>query len=203
MNELDCVKATIKTGNEKLTFNNKALGFTLLDFWCWSVSDIMSNATRGVFAEFIVATAAKIDLNEVRSEWGAFDLKTKEGIKIEVKSSAYLQTWFQKALSKISFGTKAAFVIDIITNKQSELKIRSADVYVFCLLHHKDKRTVQPLNLDHWEFYVLATEQLNNYVRSQHSISLNSLKRLTVAVDYENLGNEIKMKNIFNNKNRS
>jgi len=73
-------------------------------------------------------------------------------------------------------------------------------VYVFCLLHHEDKQTVQPLNLDQWEFYVLATEQLNKYARSQHSITLNSLKRLTTSVDYENLDYEIKMKNSLNNK---
>lgn len=131
MNKLECVTATIKTGNEKLTFKNKTLDFSLLDFWRWSVSDILSNATRGRFAEFIVATAANIDIKKIRDEWGAFDLETVDGIKIEVKSSAYLQTWFQKTLSKISFGTKPAFVIDALTNKQSELKIRSADVYVF------------------------------------------------------------------------
>jgi len=203
MNESDSIKAIIKTGNEKLTFKNKALDFSLLDFWRWCVSDLMSNATRGIFAEFIVATAAKINLNEVRDEWGAFDLITSDEIKIEVKSSAYLQTWVQKALSKISFITKPTFVIDIATNKQSEEKTRSADVYVFCLLHHEDKRTVQPLNLDHWEFYVLATEQLNNYTNSQHSITLNSLKKLTDSVDYENLDNEIKTKNSLNNRHSS
>ncbi len=198
MNELDCVKATIKTGDERLTFKNKSLEFSLLNFWRWSVSDILSNATRGIFAEFIVATAAKIDLNKVRDEWGAFDLITSEGIKIEVKSSAYLQTWFQKTLSKISFSTKPAFVLDIVTNKQSEFKIRSADVYVFCLLHHENKQTVQPLNLDHWEFYVLATAELNNYTRSQHSITINSLKRLTNVIDYETLNDEIKKKHNLN-----
>lgn len=198
MNELDSIKATIKTGNEKLTFQNKVLDISLLDFWCWSVSDLMSNATRGIFAEFLVATAAKINLNEVRDEWGAFDLLTEDGIKIEVKSSAYLQTWFQKALSKICFSTKSSFTIDSTSNKQSENKTRSADVYVFCMLHHEDKRTVQPLNLDQWEFYVLATEQLNNYVRSQYSITLNSLKKLTASVDYENLNDEIKLKNSLN-----
>ena len=203
MNQLDTVKATIKTGNEKLTFKDKTLDFSLLDFWRWSVSDILSNATRGIFAEFVVATAAKINLNEVRDEWGAFDLITSEGIKIEVKSSAYLQTWFQKALSKISFSTKPAFVIDIETNQKSEVKIRSADIYVFCLLHHENKQTVEPLNLDHWEFYVLATEQLNNYARSQHSITLNSLKKLTNSVDYENLENEIKTKNGLNTAHNS
>lgn len=198
MNELDYVKATIKTGEEKLIFKDKFLEFSLLDFWRWSVSDILSNATRGIFAEFIVATAAKINLNEVRDEWGAFDLVTSEGIKIEVKSSAYLQTWFQRTLSKISFSTKPAFVLDLLTNKKSEFKIRSADVYVFCLLHHENKQTVQPLNLDHWEFYVLATSELNNYTRSQHSITINSLKRLTNSVDYENLNNEIKQKYSLN-----
>lgn len=174
------------------------MNFSLLDFWRWSVSDILSNATRGRFAEFIVATATDIDICKLRDEWSAFDLETPEGIKLEIKSAAYLQSWFQRALSKISFSTRAALYWDSLTNKQSDIKKRHADVYVFCLLHHHNKQTVDPLNLDQWEFYVLATKQLNSYTRSQHSITLKSLQGLTQPVCYDKLDSEIKLKHALN-----
>ncbi len=197
MDSLDKIQATLKTGQEKLIYNDKSLNFSLLDFWRWSVSDILSNATRGRFAEFIVATAANIDIKQIRDEWSAFDLETHEGIKIEVKSAAYVQSWFQSKLSPISFSTKAAFVWDSITNKQEETARRSADIYVFCLLHHPEKSTIDPLNLNHWTFYVLATEELNRYKRSQHSITLNSLRRLTNEVCYYELNQQIIEKSSF------
>lgn len=197
MTPLEKIQSTLKTGKEPLVFNNKAVGFSLLDFWRWSVSDILSNATRGRFAEFIVATATNIDICKVRDEWGAFDLETTDGIKIEVKSAAFVQSWFQKTLSKISFSTKAAFSWDPLTNKFSENAKRSADVYV-CLLHHGDKQTVDPLDLNQWEFYVLATGELNEYARSQQSITLKSLQRLAKPVEYGQLELEIKTKNALN-----
>jgi len=174
--QLDKIQATIKSGQEPLTYNGKPLDFSLLDFWRWSVSDILSNATRGRFAEFIVAAATNIDKTTLRDEWAAYDLETPDGIKLEIKSAAYLQSWFQRTLSKISFSTKAAKHWDSLTNKQSNEKKRHADVYVFCLLHHEDKQTVDPLNMNHWEFYVMATKELDEYSRSQHSITLQSLQ---------------------------
>jgi hypothetical protein len=198
---LERIEATLKTGHEPLTFNNKRLNFSLLDFWRWSVSDILSNATRGRLAEFIVATAANINIDKCRNEWSAFDLETPDGIKLEIKSAAYLQSWFQRTFSKISFSTKAAVYWGSETNKQSEIKKRHADIYVFCLLHHNDKQTVDPLNLNQWEFYVLATRQLNDYTRSQHSITLKSLQSLTHSVSYGKLDNEIKLKHVLNATN--
>lgn len=86
------IKAKIKTGKESLKFNGKNLPSKLSDFWKWSVSDILSNATRGIFAEFIVATATNIDLKIPRDEWAAYDFVTPDNIKIEVKSAAYIQS---------------------------------------------------------------------------------------------------------------
>jgi hypothetical protein len=192
--KLDRIEATIKTGQESLMYNDKPIGFSLLDFWQWSVSDILSNATRGRFAEFIVATATNIDKTELRDEWSAYDLKTPDGIKLEIKSAAYIQSWFQRSLSKISFSTKAALYWDSLTNKQSVEKKRHADVYVFCLLHHSNKLTIEPLNMNQWEFYVLATKELNGYTRSQHSITLKSLQQLTHEVSYDKLNEIIKEK---------
>jgi hypothetical protein len=177
----------IKTGDEQFIMDGFPIEQKLIDFWKWSVSDLISNSTRGVLAEFIVATAMQIDPFKVRDEWGAYDLLTKEGIKIEVKSAAYIQSWKQRTPSNICFSIKAAHCWDAETNIQSQEKTRHADVYVFCLLAHLDKETIDPLNLDQWVFYVLSTKELDNYQRSKHSITLPSLKKLTPPLVYSEI----------------
>ncbi|MDM5312633.1 hypothetical protein [Peribacillus frigoritolerans] len=62
---------------------------TILDFWQWGFSKILTNNLRGIFAEFLIGTALGC-LNQLRVEWDAYDLVYK-GMKIEVKSSAYIQ----------------------------------------------------------------------------------------------------------------
>ena len=48
---------------------------------------------------------------------------------------------------------------------------RHAQVYVFALLAHTGKATVNPLDLDQSAFYVLPTAVLDGRTRSQHSIT--------------------------------
>ena len=55
---------------------------------------------------------------------------------------------------------------------------RHADVYVFALLAHQDKASVDPLDLAQWKFYVLPTSTLDSRNRSQYSITLKSLSTL-------------------------
>ncbi|AXG97954.1 hypothetical protein DVJ83_00840 [Deinococcus wulumuqiensis] len=43
------------------------------DFWRWAYSDFLSNALRGVLAEYIVAQAAGCT-HRARTEWDAYDL---------------------------------------------------------------------------------------------------------------------------------
>ena len=76
MKELKAIKAKTKTGNEKLTYEGSETNYNLLDFWRWSVSDILSNATRGIFAEFVVGTAIGLNPENLRNEWDAYDLTT-------------------------------------------------------------------------------------------------------------------------------
>jgi hypothetical protein len=65
---------------------------------------------------------------------------------------------------------------------------RQANVYVFAILAHREKPTINPLNLDQWEFWVLPTKALNDRKRSQHSITIRSLGKLCgQRVKYENL----------------
>jgi len=186
-NQLGKISIQQKSGNEPLTFNNHPTDFKLIDFWRWSVSDIVSNATRGILAEFIVASALQIDLKIIRDEWNAYDLTSPEGIKIEVKSASYIQSWYQKDYSKISFSIKEARAWSSDTNKQSDLPSRSSDVYVFCLLKHRDQLTLDPMNMDQWEFYILSTRAINKYKRSKISITLKSLQALTTPVSNDQI----------------
>ena len=77
------------------------------------------------------------------------------------------------------------------TNKFDHEKKRQADVYVFALLFHKDKETVNPLDISQWEFFVLPTKVLDQRERSQYSITLPSLKKLTNSVSYFELGESV------------
>ncbi len=183
---LEAVKTIMKTGKEPFIFNGENLPINVLSFWQWSTSELLGNALRGILAEFIVASTMDV-LNSPREEWDAYDLITKNGLKIEVKSSAYLQSWKQKELSKISFGIQPTVTWDENNERTSESK-RQADVYVFCLLAHKDKDTVNPLDLSQWEFYVLDTKVLNDKVPLQKKITLSSLLKLNpVKARYDEL----------------
>jgi hypothetical protein len=182
-----------KSGHETFRSNGQDLGITLLDFWRWSVSDLVSNATRGVLAEFIVANALAIPIHSVRDEWSAFDLRTTEGVKVEVKSAAHIQTWYQSRLSPIFFRTPKTRAYDPNTNKLDFDAKRQADVYIFAVLRHQDKSTIDPLNVDQWEFYVVPTATLDARTRSQYGITLPTLKTLSGGpVTYVELRNEVR-----------
>jgi hypothetical protein len=184
--------ASRRTGIEPFHRSGTPLGVNLLDFWGWDVSDLLSNATRGILAEYIVARGLGISTAGVRNEWAAYDLTSPDGVKIEVKSSAYLQAWYQSRLSTITFSTRLSRAWDPETNVMSAEARRQADVYVFALLAHRDKRTVDPLDIDQWIFYVVPTWKLNARTRSQHSITLKSLEAMCAATSFDDLPNVVR-----------
>ena len=171
LNALDPIR---KTGGESFLFNGESTNIKLQEFWSWSSSDVLNNAMRGVLAEFIVASSLGI-ADSCRVEWDAYDIITKEGKKIEVKSAAYLQSWKQSRLSNIGFDIRPTCSLNSETNIYNNDQIRQADIYVFCILSHKDKLTVNPLDLDQWDFYIIDTAILNEVYPHQKRISLNPL----------------------------
>jgi len=169
MDKYPAIEVPQKTGDERFCANGKPQDNTLLSFWRWSSSDVVGNTMRGIIAEYIVASALGVT-DGTRVEWDAYDIETTEGIRVEVKSGAYIQSWAQRKLSNIQFSIRPT---QILESKITEA-VRQADVYVFCLLQHKDQETIDPLNLDQWEFYVLATETMNVRLGSQKTITLSS-----------------------------
>ncbi|NNN30996.1 hypothetical protein HLK59_11560 [Streptomyces sp. S3(2020)] len=168
---------TRRSGSEPIRANGETVG-RLSDFWSWACSDLANNTMRGVLAEYLVATALGAATG-TRTEWDTVDIRTPERWRVEVKSTAYLQSWAQSALSKISFDISPASGWDAQTGATSAEVLRRSDVYVFCLLHHQDKATLDPLDLDQWTFYVLPTQILDEQCPSQKTIRLSSLEQLS------------------------
>ena len=177
-----------KRGDESFHVAGSSSGFDLNGFWSWSTSDLLSNATRGVLAEYVVAQALEaVGAEDVRTEWDAYDLVTPEGLKVEVKSSAFVQSWDQKTYSRPVFSIRPARSWDASTGESSSEAIRAADVYVFSLLAHRDQDTIDPMDLGQWEFFVVGTDRLVERYGTQRSLSLTSLQSLTDSVRFHEL----------------
>ena len=168
----------IRMDGDELFLETGVHQLKLADFWAWSSSDLLNNAKRGVLAEFLVASDLGI-ADGFRIEWDAYDLTTPSGITVEVKSAAYLQSWKQDKLSDIGFSIAQSKAWSPLTNRFSTESKRQADVYVFCLLDHKDKSTVNPMDLNQWRFFVLPTTILDEEYGSMKRISLTKLLRLS------------------------
>jgi len=181
VSRLDRLNPSVKTGGEPFHEGGTASDFSLRDFWSWSTSDLVSNATRGVLAEFIVAKALGLRTDCVRMAWDKCDLIGEGGLNIEVKSAAYIQTWAQKAPSKITFCVQRKRGWDADTNVQDKEARRHADIYVFALLAHEDKNTIDPLDLNQWRFWAVSTRFLDERKRSQHSITMATLLKVVGA----------------------
>ena len=182
----------VHDGSAALTSTDGSAVAHLSDFWSWAHSDLMGNTERGILAEYIVACAIGVEKEE-RTEWASYDLCSKEGIRIEVKSSGYLQTWGQNKLSSPTFGIQPTYGWDASTNEYESEKRRQADVYVFSLHTHTDPETANPLDLSQWEFYVISTNVLNQTVGDQKTISLGSLIKIgAIQCDFKDLYKIIK-----------
>lgn len=181
------------SGTEPFHAGSTSAGFNVSDFWSWSSSDLVANTTRGVLAEYIVARALDVDLSAPRVEWGRVDLTMPDGTTVEVKSAAYLQAWHQQKLSQIRFGAHRSFGWNPDTGTQDDQSLRQADLYVFALLAHKDKATLDPLELGQWKFYVAATSGLDSLLGTRKHISLSTVERIAALARFHELKDVVKL----------
>lgn len=167
-------------------------GQTLGDFWAWGYSNILTNNLRGVFAEFLVGTALDA-AGGTRTEWDAFDVLyegagIEGGARIEVKSSAYLQSWDQDKPSAIGWDVGERYSVDPETNDWTPQKGRAAHCYVFCVYAEKEDRDpAKVLDSGRWDFYVVPTGVINEELGSQKTVALGRIAALTDPVPYPRL----------------
>jgi hypothetical protein len=145
------------------------------DFWRFALGDLRMNNARGYLAEFIVATT--LGLNDARRvEWDAFDILWND-ITIEVKSSAYLQSWDQRRLSDIRFTGLKGTRFHARHDYDPAGKRFNAMVYVFCVQTAITHEEYRQLDVGQWAFYVLPRTALKS--RGYASIGLKSIMQLS------------------------
>ncbi|MDE2933535.1 MAG: hypothetical protein OXS47_06650 [Chloroflexota bacterium] len=150
---------------------------SLEEFWRWLGRDLVMNTTRGALAEFLVALAVDA-LDGLQEGWASHDITMGNDTTLEVKTSGYLQSWPQKRRTTPTFDVGRKTGWDRVTGDYIDDKKRWSDVYVFCLHHHQEKATLDPLVLSQWTFFVLSTERLDKKLGDQKSIGLSKLKAL-------------------------
>lgn len=168
-------------GTETISGTQKSV----LDFWSWAYSDILSNRNRSIFAEFLVSAALN-QTDKPRVEWDAIDIRYQNK-KIEVKSASYIQSWQQNKLSTIKFDIGKKLGWNSEDNTLVVEAERAADCYVFCLFTEEDKTKADILNSEKWLFLIATTRQLEERFNNQKTVSLNSLKPICLETDFGQL----------------
>lgn len=146
-------------------------------FYQWAYADHLANANRGILAEYLVGTALGCDMTRPRREWDRHDLITPRGVTVEVKASGYVQSWPQKAPSRIVFNVGRTIGWDAQTNTCDAHPSRSSDVYVFCIHAERDRALADPLDTAQWQFIVIPTPTLDRELDTQATITLSELLR--------------------------
>lgn len=149
--------------------NLKGTAATVGQFWAWAYSDLRSNTVRGVFAEFLVAQAVGAE-QKVRDAWDAFDVLSPAGTRIEVKSSAYLQSWPQDGLATIRFSGLTAYTVEPGSSEYSAQKEVQADLFVFALQTSTAHEDYDMLDLSQWQFWAATADQVR--ASGQDSVGL-------------------------------
>jgi len=163
-------------GEEQIRDEHGVPRGSLLGFWRWAYSQTLDNALRGVLAEYLVGLALGGPDRDASGEWDPYDLTTPDGVKVEVKSTAYLQSWAQKRKSTLVFNIPETNAWDSATGSWGLSRARQSDVYVFCVFNAVEPETADPLDMTQWDFYVAPTSRVNAALGGQKTVVLSCLK---------------------------
>ena len=148
---------------------------------------LVTNVLRGHVAEAIVALALEPEWHWCAADYAAWDFERADGLRLEVKQSAYLQSWASTPGSKVqpSFDVRGrtgrwegATCIDEVG--------RPAHLYLFCyhdrrdgLADHRDPRQ--------WKFYVVTAKSLPQIKR----IGIAPVRRLAASCTFDELERQV------------
>ena len=172
------------TGHERLYGSHAVAGDAMiLDFWRWAFSDLQMDDVRGIFAEWMVAKLLDIP-TRTRGTWDAYDLVAPNGVRIEVKASAYLQARSQdNRLAQIVFSGLKRRKWSAQAYRYTPKAAYNADLFVFCVQIEKDPERWDALDVAQWRFYTVTGAEIA--LLRQKSISLKKLRRLCSEMDAE------------------
>lgn len=183
------LEQVVLTGDEHFEFDGMPQPVLVSDFWAWAMSRLLMDGPRGDLAEFIVRMALEENISIPKRGWGECDIVCKDGTRIEVKCSSYLQEWERSAPSRPVFSIAKTVNCDVAEvggiyryiGRDGSPAQRRSDIYVFCLFAHSDRETADPLKLDQWQFFVVATRRIDELLGDRKSASIPTLEKIGAA----------------------
>jgi hypothetical protein len=179
------------TGKENFLSHGSPTGLTMQDFWQFQYSNVYD--MQEYIAEFLVAKALGLEKPFNRDGWTLWDIDYR-GRRIEVKETGYYHSWRKdgKVSKQRTFGISQAYSVDesgerVKDKNGNDIKERQNDYYVFCLNIGEDREGSNPLELSHWEFYVVPTKILNEVCGNNQSINLNRVRSLAKRIVFEDI----------------
>lgn len=173
------------SGDELFLDNGKPLGLTMRDFWSFQFSNILHDPDE--IAEFLVAKALGMNEPCNKEYWTLCDIQYRDK-RVEVKETSFFHSFNEpgKVSKNRVFGIQKAN--SIYEDQEHENRYeRQNDLYVFCLLNGTDREEAWPLEVSHWEFYVVPTAVINQECGDQKTISLSRVRSFATHVNYSEL----------------
>lgn len=156
-------------------------------FRSWALGNLVDNANRGLFAEWLVGEALDIIYEgSERLSGDSYDLRYGDA-RIEVKTSGVSQTWNPQRRSTPRFNIatrKASWDAATGLWKSFDAPKRTADVYVFCLHKAKPATNENVAEPACWRFWVIPTRVLDDQLGPQKTVGVTTLDRLTSPVGW-------------------
>lgn len=157
---------------------------TVLDYWRWSFSDLCDDALKGQFTEWLVSLLLGIRTKH-QLHWANTDLVSGTGVRIEVKSSSYWQSWKfwgdggkPKAVKVAGSAEEKRITfagLKVRDNTPGSLPEYRSDLYIFAFQTQRDPRLWNALDLGQWEFYMLSRAEMESI--GSGSVSLLTVRR--------------------------
>ncbi len=149
---------------------------------------LVTNVLRGHVAEAIVALALEPEWRLCGGDYAGWDFERPDGLRLEVKQSAAMQSWSTSKPSKPIFDVAARTGHWQAGTQWIAEAGRPAHLYVFA--HH----SIYADHADHrdptqWAFYVVATRDLPDIKQA----ALSTISRLTSAVPVTALADTVRV----------
>ncbi len=149
---------------------------------------LVTNVLRGHVAEAIIALALEPEWTWCSADYAGWDFERADGLRLEVKQSAAMQSWSTGKPSKAIFDVAARTGYWEAGTEWIAMAGRPAHLYVFA--HHG----IYGDDADHrdpsqWQFYVTAARNLPDVKQ----IGLSSITRLTSPVSVAALADKVRV----------
>lgn len=148
---------------------------------------LITNVVRGQLVEAIIAMALEPEWTWCSADYASWDFERSDGVRLEVKQSAYRQSWVTAPGTKVSPG----FDVKERTGRWEGAVFipepgRAAHLYVLAY-HDRRDDSADHRDPSQWEFFVIPSVMLPPVAR----IGLNNVRRLSESVLIDGLARRV------------